>query len=54
MYDLIQRVFEWVYNQKADLSLFLAFTDYEGGKNEFSDLGMNLDKMAELYKQAVC
>ena len=53
MYDLIERVFERVYEKKADLFLFLAFSDYEARKGEFSNSGMNLDKMAELYKQAV-
>lgn len=53
MYDLVERVFERVYSKKADLFFFLAFTDYEARKEEFSDAGMNLDKMAELYQREV-
>ena len=53
MYDLIERVFERLFEKKGDLALLRAFTDYAKGVGEFSDEEMNLNQMTAMHLQEV-
>lgn len=54
LFSVVERVFERVFNRRADLDLLKAFTDYAKGTEEFSDREMHLDQMAEMHAQEVC
>lgn len=53
LYNLIERVFERLFEKKGDLALLRAFTDYAKGVSEFLDEEMNLNQMTAMHLQEV-
>jgi hypothetical protein len=53
LYNIIARVFERIFLQKADINMLKAFTDYARSQGEFSSTNMSLDQMAEMHKSEV-
>jgi len=54
LFEVVKHVFERVYNQKSDIHLMTAYTDYRRKRSEFAFDKTELEDVAQMCSDSVC